>query len=269
MNRLYLAKKLVKLAKELVAIPTATFDEYDKFDKEYQKQLGKQSDSTIWDLFKTKKEKEDFLKAKSIAHPNLSEIISTETLGKILSKGYFVICSAGLNDVEAQDLKDKIIAEYGKMDNNKFNEMKKKIVKPRYEELRGFLDHLNCPYYEVIGQFYNDILKTEIGELSYIVDLTNVGKNDDAKAKSLMIKITKFCGNNMEQCSTIEGINSVNALVNCGDRSYRKSRGKSTDFGYGRSTVRTNQTDGMHTWVDDYGFGDTNSPDATKGDWLK
>lgn len=60
MNRLYLAKKLVKLAKELVAIPTATFDEYDKFDKEYQKQLGKQSDSTIWDLFKTKKEKKIF-----------------------------------------------------------------------------------------------------------------------------------------------------------------------------------------------------------------
>lgn len=266
MNKnLHIAKNLIRLAKELVAVPTATFDEYEKFDSEYQKKFGIKSDSSIWDLFKTEKERDDYLKIKSIAHPNLSEIISIDTINKILSQGYFVICSAGLNDDEAQSIRKKIIAEFGKMNINKFNERKNQIVKTRYEELRRFLDSLDCRYYEVIGQFYNEILEAETSELSYIVDLTDIGKNNDTMAKSLMRKITEFCKTNMKQCATIEGINTSHAYVYCGDRSYRMSRGESQDYGYGRSTVRTDTTNGMRSWVDDYDW----DLDSSPSDWIK
>ena len=253
---------MIGLAKELVAVPTATFDEFDEFNEEYKKDFGKSADKSIWDLFSTQQQKEDFLKKKAERHPNLSEFLDKSTLKKILDSGYFTICSAGISNDENQELK----AEYTNdesFNKDKYEQEKNRIVKSRLDALCNFLDGLNVKYCEVLGQFYDEESDEELAELSYLVDLTNIGENDDTKAKSLLKQISTFCGNNMNQTAVIEGISGVHAYVYCGDRSNRISQGEG-QMGYGRSTVRHDENS-RSDWSDDYNWDDSG---LNKKDWI-
>ena len=268
-RNILIAKQLVRLAKELVAVPTGTEEYFQDFSKEYEKNYGRPADSSIWDLFKTQKEVDDFLKSKKQSHPRLSEVLSVDVIKKLLDKGYFVICSAGLSAEEYNALSAKHTDENGKLDRDGYEKEKNALVKGRLEELRRFIDTLDCPYYEVIGQFYDSEIEKELPELSFIIDLTDVGENSDVEAKNLMKKISSFCGNEMNQTSVIEGIGSQSAYVYCKGRSNLLSRGrtdKNNDLSYGRSTVRNDKDDpkSMYSWSDDYDW----ESEPNKKDWI-
>ena len=265
-NNIKIAKQLIALAKELIAVPTATFNDFNQFNNDYKNTHGKNVDSSIWDLFTTQAQVDAFLKAKSQAHPNLSEFIDKGTLEKILKKGYFTICSAGISSAEYSALLKKYTNDDGVLDEQGFEKEKNSLVKSRLDEFCKFLDSLDVKYYEVLGQFYDEGSKTELAELSYIVDLTNIGENSDAEAKQIMKKISNYCGNNMNQTAVIEGIKGLGAYVFCGDRSHLPKRGEG-DMGYGRSTVRHDQRN-RTDWSDDYGFGDEPPVQPSKKDWI-
>lgn len=258
-----IAKQLIGLAKELVAVPTATFDEFDEFNEKYKKDFGNDADSSIWDLFNTEEQKKNFLETKKQKHPNLSEFLDKSTLKKILDSGYFTICSAGISSAENQELKAKHTDADGDFDKTQYEQEKNGLVKSRLDTLCNFLDGLNVKYSEVLGQFYDEESEEELAELSYLVDLSNVGENDETKAKSLLKQISTFCGNNMNQTAVIEGIRGVHAYVYCGDRSNRISQGEG-EMGYGRSTVRHDEQS-RSDWSDDYNWDDNG---LNKKDWI-
>ena len=239
------ARQLVRLAKELVAVPTGTLDEFNEFNDGYKKTFGKNADSSIWDLFKTEEEKNRFLAQKSARHPNLTEFISKASLKSILDSGYFTICSAGISSDEYAGLK----AKYGSNQAG-FDAEKNTLVKSRLDELCNYLDGLNVKYCEVLGQFYDEESGDELAELSYLVDLTDIGRNSDAEAKRIMRQISSFCGNNMNQTAVIDGIRGAGAYVYCGGRTYRPKDGYG-ETGYGRSTVRHDQKS-RTDWADNY-----------------
>lgn len=263
-----IARQLLKMAKELIAVPTSTVDDFEKFNTQYQKENnGKSADSSIWDLFETEDEAKNFLKLKYQNHPNLSEFIDKNTLRTILEEGYFTICSAGISSSELKILDDKYMDENGNIINQKeYEKEKNNLVKERLNDLCRFLDTLNVKYYEALGQFYDEITKTEYAELSYIVDLTNIGTNNDMEAKQIMKKVCNYCGNKMNQTAVIEGIKGIRAYVYCDDRSHRLNKGKG-DKNQGRSTVR-NDNNTQESWSDDYGFSDKQQEKPSKKDWI-
>lgn len=260
-----IAKKLIRIAKELVAVPSDTYDGFAEFNQSYQQKYGKPADSSIWDLFNTEEEKEAFLKAKSQAHPNLSEFMDKKTLRKILDEGYFTICSVGISTDEHIALTKKYTDANGDFDSDGYESEKKSLVQSRRDELCKFLDGLNVKYCEVLGQFYDEESKKELAELSYLVDLTSIGKNNDEQAKEILRKISSFCGSNMNQTAVIEGIKGAGAYVYCGDRSHRIKQPGMGDTGYGRSTVR-NDSKNRTDWSDNYDWDDSG---LVKKDWTK
>ena len=245
MNNITIAKKLLKFAMELISSPTGTNQNFEQFGEEYKKQNKNEAYPTYWNLFNSEKQKRKFLKKKKELHPRLSEVVDSSTLDKLLKDGWFVIVSAGLNNEEGA----KLAKEFGwEKEGDKINDIEgyineaKHITKRRYRKLRRFLDELDCPYYEVLGQFKNDILKIETPELSYIVDLTNFGENDDSKAKSLLHKISSFC-NQIKQTAIIEGIGGENIFHYLENDTFVQQlpgEGKNND---GRSTFRTDNKD--------------------------
>ena len=245
-----IAKELVRIAKMLVAVPTATPGEFDEFNKGYMETFGKNADSSIWDILPDEATKQAFLAKKNQAHPNLTEFLDQPTLKKILDEGYFTICSAGLSSDEYNELKDRYTDLDGTFDKAGFDAEKNALVKSRLGELCSYLDRLNVKYCEVLGQFYDEESGDELAELSYLVDLTDIGRNDDARAKQILRGISNFCGNEMNQTAVIEGIRGQGAYVYCGGRTYRPKDGYG-DTGYGRSTVR-NSPKSRTDWSDNY-----------------
>lgn len=268
-SNLKMAKQLVHLARELIAVPVGTFDDYNKFNNQYKKDFGVDADSGIWELFKTESERDNFLKQRKNKHPNWSQVISKETLKKLLEEGWFTICSAGLSSEENKILSEKCSVGRENLDLSGYEKEKDSLVKSRLEELRNFLDSLNCPYYEVIGQFFDREAKKQLSELSFIIDLSDIGKNSESDAKSLMDKIISFCGNEMNQTAVIEGIKGIGAYVFCKDKSNMKKQNIVYDIKQiggeegGRSTVLNNEKDysKSKSWKDEYPWSD--SPNKT------
>ena len=187
-NNIKIAKELIRMAKQLIeARPTGTHDEFNKLSEDnIQKYIKDVSDDFPWDLFETKEEVENFIKQKKEQHPKLSEVISNDTLEKLLNEGWFCIVSAGVNPDEDDECKVRATGKDGIFDKNVYKQLKHEIVDKRYEYLCKFLDSLKVPYYEIIGQ-YNGV-----AEKSYIVDLTDIGKNNKEEAKNILGKFAPF-----------------------------------------------------------------------------
>ena len=250
-KKLYIANELLKIARELVAIPTGTQKDFNSFNKAYLEQNGVRADSSIWKILKTKEAVEGFLKDKKKKNPKLSEFISKDKLSELLEKGFFTICSAGLSNEEEAEIQSVCLNKSKKLiDENKYRSLKTTRIKKRQKQLRNFLNQLRVPYYEVIGQ-YPIGKEKQMAELSYIVDLTDFGQNDDKKARDLMKKISDFCGEKGKQQAVIEGIGGERVWVFCKDRSYSKRIG---DGEVGGSTVRHQKEDfkDITTWRDEF-----------------
>lgn len=268
-NRIRIAKKILKIARELLAVPTATYEDFENFSNEYQKRYKAPADSSLWDLFKSQDEVDAFLAEKKRKHPRLSEVLSAETIKRLLTESYFVICSAGISSEEYSVLEKKYTNPEGRFDEDGYEKEKNALVKERLGELRKFIDSMDCPYYEILGQFYDQDAQKELSELSFIIDLTDAGQNSDSEAKAKMRKITSFCGEDMNQTATIEGIGKQSAYVYCKGRSNLLSRGRNDDdvkLTHGRSTVRTDKDDpkSMYSWSDDYDW----DADPNQKDWI-
>ena len=263
-NNIKIAKELIRMAKQLIeARPTGTHDEFNKLSEDnIQKYIKDVSDDFPWDLFETKEEVENFIKQKKEQHPKLSEVISNDTLEKLLNEGWFCIVSAGVNPDEDDECKVRATDKDGIFDKNVYKQLKHEIVDKRYEDLCKFLDGLKVPYYEIIGQ-YNGV-----AEKSYIVDLTDIGKNNKEEAKNIFREIRSFC-NQIKQESIVEGVGNQQALVYCKDGSYRKRIDDKGDFNDAMSQTyyelhnRTNN----RTWSGN--FGDFNDKTQVHhSDWL-
>ena len=257
--RIKIANELLLLAKQLIeAAPTSTKDEFDKLSKsniEHEYAKG-ESDDFPWKLLDTKDEVDAFIKEKSEEHPNLFESIPPKALEKLLDDGWFCIVSAGVNPDEDKKCKDNATIK-GVLNKDEYKKQKHNIVDARYAELCTFLDRLNVPYYEIVGQYGS------VAEKSYIVDLTKIGENNEQKVKSLFRQICSFCGNEMHQESIIEGIGKQQVIVYCKDRSHRKQIDSTGDYNEAMTQVyhdihdRTQNT----TWSGNFG-------DLQNSDWL-
>ncbi len=121
-SRIKMARELLKMAKQLIkAMPTGTHDSFTKLsqsniEREYAKEV---SDDFPWDLFNTDEEVEAFIQKKSEQHPNLSEVISKESLNNLLNNGWFCIVSAGVNPEEDKKCRQNATNENGVLDKDK------------------------------------------------------------------------------------------------------------------------------------------------------
>lgn len=250
-NNIRVARQLIKIAKEIIsdqrmAYPTDTYDGFSQYSKDCQEKYNEQPDAKLWDLFETQEEVDAFLQNKAKDFPHLKQIISEESIKKLLDEQWFVIVSAGRNN---EEIKEHSITD--------------QEIKERYNKLRQFLQILNLPYYQVIGQYGHS------SELSYIVDLSNNGTNDETTIKSNLRKIRTFCGNELKQDAIIEGLGKqrVYMYTQNGDFSYsQKTRQLNPVNDIGRSQVFTDKGDRRKnvTWADDFDFETKN-----QGDWIK
>lgn len=246
MKNIKLAKELIKLAQELIAVPTDTYQNFQEYSKDYYDKYKEYPDKKLWDLFETQEEVDAFLQNKSKEFPHLKQIISEETIKRLLQEDWFIIVSAGRNEDQIQN-----------------NNITDQEIENRYNELKKFLESLNLPYYEVIGQYFHS------SELSYIVDLSNNGANDESTIKSNLRKIRSFCGNELKQDAVIEGLGKQRVYMYSKNKnlSYRKKTKELNPVNdIGRSTVFTEKGDRKKnkSWADDFDFDEEN-----QGDWLK
>ena len=221
-NNVRIAKELVKMAKELVAI-TMTKKDFKEYSKHYNDAFGSSPEEKLFDLFKNRKQLRTFLKQKKRSFPHLKEFLSKDKLNVLLSKKMMCIVSAGRSEDE--------LAHPEKITD--------KQVEERYENLRRFLETLRLPYYEVLGNYFGH------QEISYIVDLTDDGKylNDSAKVSEYLKKIRNFCHNQMKQDCIIEGIGKVTVFQYSDyyhlQDTVKPSNDPYSEQGLGRSTVFT------------------------------
>ena len=221
-NNIKIAKELVGLARELVAI-TMTRKDFKEYSKHYNDAFGSSPEEKLFDLFKNKKQLRSFLKNKKRQFPHLKEFLSQEKLKNLLSSKMMCVVSAGRNQNEIDD--PNLITD--------------KQVKERYGELRRFLESLRLPYYEVLGNYFGN------QEISYIVDLTDDGKNlnNSAKVSNNLEKIRDFCHNQMKQDCIIEGVGKVTVFQYSGhyllQDATKPSNDPYTEQEFGRSTVFT------------------------------
>ena len=180
------ARQLVRLAKELVAI-SMTRNDFKEYSKQYGESFGGETlNEKLFDIFKNRKQLRRFKKQKRRTYPNLKEFLPADKLKSLLDSKMMCIVSAGRNGREIDD--PGLITD--------------RQVEQRYERLRRFLESLELPYYEVLGSYFGN------QEKSYIVDLTNDGEylNDSAAVSSNLQKIRAFCNNDSKQDCIIEGI---------------------------------------------------------------
>ena len=261
-NNVKIAKQLIKLAKELIAVPTDTYENFENFSQDYlnryhkkddseaDRQLKKQYLKKMFDLFETEEEVDEFLKNKSKTFPNLREIISDQTIDRLLNDDWFVIISAGRNEKEIELYDNANEEEKEEMD---------KLLDERYKKLREFLQKFNVPYYQVIGQYGTS------AELSYIVDLSNNGKNDENVIKSFLREIRAFC-KNIKQDAIIEGLGRKSVWVFTNDQStsyLNKTQSLNPEDSFGRSIVFTDKKDRRknRAWADDFDCGNEQHDD--------
>ena len=98
-NNVKIAKELVGLARELVAI-TMTRKDFKEYSKHYNDAFGSSPEENLFDLFKNKKQLRSFLKNKKRQFPHLKEFLSQEKLKNLLSSKMMCVVSAGRNQNE-------------------------------------------------------------------------------------------------------------------------------------------------------------------------
>ncbi len=223
-NNVRIAKELVKMAKELVAI-SMTRKDFREYSKQYEDAFDDVPAEKLFDIFKNRKQLRTFLRQKKRDFPHLQEFLSRDRLRQLLSHQMMCVVSAGRNQQEIDN--PALITD--------------EQVKERYNVLRHFLETLNLPYYEVLGNYGNS------QEISYIVDLTKDGKylNDSGKVSSNLKKIRDFCHGAMKQDCIIEGIGKMTVFQYPGyylqQEQDKPSNNPYTEKDFGRSTVFTNR----------------------------
>lgn len=220
MNNIKIARKLVKIAKNLVAI-SMTNKNFKQYADEYERIFHERPNPNLFDLFKTKKQLLTFLKNKKRSFPHLKEFLNDGKLNELLSNKMMCVVSAGRNSEEIDN--PGLITDSG--------------VKKRYDELKTFLETLKLPYYEVYGLYFGS------HEVSYLVDLTNDGKylNNSGKVQQNLEKIRNFCLGQVKQDCIIEGIGNVTVFQYSGKYIEQDKNNPENDpyNNEGRSTIFT------------------------------
>lgn len=218
-----IAKELIGLAKNLVAI-SMTEKDWKQYSNDYQEAFGTPPNKELYDVFQNSGRLKQSLKQKRRNYSNLREFLSKKKLIELLNKKMFCIVSAGRNSAELENP-------------SLLNKMQ---LKSRYNSLKRFLETLDLPYYEIVGNYGGS------QEISYLVDLTNDGEflNNSAQVHTNLSKIRNFCSGEMKQDCIIEGIGNATVFQYSGhyieqDQSNPTSDPYDKSPESGRSTVFT------------------------------
>ena len=134
-------------------------------------------------------------------------------MDRLLIEGCFLIVSAGLNEDESNEVKDWKSQYRNNTTMLKWiDDFVHREIKSRDDILKKKLESMGWPYYELLGIYGG------IPELSYMVDLTNNGKNSKQKIDVLCDSLISFVGRKLIQDAVIGRYGKQESYVYCGKR---------------------------------------------------